>query len=64
MFLYSIESDDKQAFRFQLKSAPPEKKAPEQFTLHHPEKDVWQFEQEFDAEFKANVIRVMKRTKL
>lgn len=64
LFLYSITSEDKQTFQFQLKSAPQDKEAPQQFTVLHPEKDVWQFEQEFDEEFKENVIRVMKRTKL
>lgn len=64
LFLYHITSEDKQTFHFQLKSAPPDKKAPEQFTVLHPEKDVWNFDQEFDREFKEGVVRAMKRTKL
>jgi hypothetical protein len=64
LFLYSITSDDKHTFHFQLKSAPPDKTAPQEFNVLHPEKDVWNFEQELDQEFKEGVIKVMKRTKL
>lgn len=64
LFLYAITTADKQVFQFQQKSAPPGQAAPEAFTVRHPEKDVWTFEQELDEEFKADVIRVLKRTKL
>lgn len=64
LFLYAITTDDKKTFHFQLKSAPPGKKAPEVFTVLHPQKDVWNFDQNWDKEFEDGVITVMKRTKL
>lgn len=63
LFLYQISSGDRQTFCFQLKTAPPEKKAPEQFVVFHPGKDVWQFDQELDQEFRNGVIKLLKRVK-
>jgi hypothetical protein len=64
LFLYAITTEDKKTFHFQLKSAPPDKKAPEAFTVLHPEKDIWKLDPEADKEFEEGVIRTMKRTKL
>jgi len=64
LFLYAITTEDRNIFQFQQLSAPPGKEAPAEFTVLHPEKDVWIFEQDLDEEFKADVIRVLKRTKL
>lgn len=64
LFLYAINTEDKKTFSFLLKSAPEGKQAPEEFTVLHPEKDIWIVEPAMDEEFTAGIARTMKRTKL
>lgn len=64
LFLYAITTADKKTFLFQLKSAPPAKKAPETFSVLHPEKDVWTFDRALNEDFQNGVVNVLKRTKL
>lgn len=63
LFLYAITTEDKKCFFFQLKSAPPDKNAPETFSVLHPKKDVWTFDQVLNEDFQNGVVNAMKRTR-
>lgn len=63
-FSYSIESADNDKFLFHLKSAPPEKTAPQTFTVSRTEKGKWKFDEAMDEGFKEDVLLVLKRAKL
>ena len=63
-FGYSISSADNNTFLFQLKSAPPEKTAPQAFTIQRKQKDKWEFNETIDEGFREDVLLVLKRAKL
>jgi hypothetical protein len=62
---YQITSEDKVHFLFELKSAPKDiTNPPDKFTVIRKGHNQWDFDREFDQEFKDGVLETMKKTKL